>query len=138
MTGNSEVPEIRRPQLDAVLKFLPIFEQPGYVFGEWHSPEGQFPYYSMSREVMDFIEALSDQEIIFSFDWPSWQEEAVQYVSDPGAVEQADLLTLRKLLTLHVRKDRFVEGHLAHMLEDGHITAVLRQLNKIREQMARS
>ena len=138
MTNNSDVPEIGRPQLDAVLKFLPIFERPGYVFGEWHSPAGQFPYYSMSREVLDFIQALSAQEIIFSFDWPSWQEEAVQYVSDPGAVERADLLTLRKLLTLHVRKDRFVEGHLAHMLEDGHITAVLRRLNKIREQMARN
>ena len=138
MTGNSEVPEVGRPQLDAVLKFLPIFEQPGYGFGEWHSPAGQFPYYSMSREVLDFIQALSAQEIIFSFDWPSWQEEAVQYVSDPGAVERADLLTLGKLLTTYVRKDRFVEGHLAHMLEDGHITAVLRQLKKIREEMGRS
>ena len=138
MTNNSDVPEIGLRQLDAVLKFLPIFEQPGYVFGEWHSPAGQFPYYSMSREVLDFIQALSAQEIIFSFDWPSWQEEAVQYVSDPGAVERADLLTLRKLLTLHVRKDRFVEGHLANMMERGHITAVLRQLKKIREQTARS
>ena len=138
MTNNSDVPEIGRPQLDAVLKFLPIFEQTGYVFGEWHSPAGQFPYYSMSQEVLDFIQALSAQEIIFSFDWPSWQEEAVQYVSEPRAVERADLLTLRKLLTIHVRKDRFVEGHLAHMLEDGHITALLRRLKKIREEMARS
>lgn len=137
MSNNSDVPEIGLPQLDAVLKFLPIFERPEYVFGEWHSPAGQFPYYSMSREVLDFIQTLSAQEIIFPFDWPSWQEEAAQYVSEPDAVERADLLTLRKLLTLHVRQDRFVEGHLAHMLETGHITALLRRLKRIREQMTR-
>lgn len=138
MTSNRDIPEIGLPQLDAVLKFLPIFEQPGYVFGEWHNPAGKFPYYSMSPEVSDFIQTLYAQEIIISFDWPSWQEEAARYLSHPGAVGQADLLTLRKLLTLHVRQDRFVEGHLAHMLKDGHITALLRRLNKIREEMARS
>lgn len=53
-------------------------------------------------------------------------------------IEQADLLPLRKLLTLHVHKDDFVEGHSAYMLEDGHVTVLLRRLNKIRgEQMIR-
>jgi hypothetical protein len=36
----------------------------------------------------------------------------------------------------HVRADRFVEGHLASVLESGHITAILRRLRGIREQMA--
>jgi hypothetical protein len=135
MTSQNDVPETGPQQLDAVLEFLPIFEKPGYVFGEWHSAEGQFPHYSMSREVVDFVQALYDQQVIFSFDWPSWQEEAKRYVSDPEALGTADVLTLRKLLTTHIRKDRFVEGHLAGMLERGHITAVLRRLKEIREQM---
>jgi hypothetical protein len=135
MTSQNDVPETGPQQLDAVLEFLPIFEKLGYVFGEWHSAEGQFPYYSMSREVMDFVQALYDQQVVFSFDWPSWQEEAKRYVSDPEALETADVLTLRMLLTTHIRKDRFVEGHLTSMLECGHITAILRRLEKIREQM---
>lgn len=43
-------------------------------------------------------------------------------------------LTLRKLLTAHVRADRFSEGHLASVLESRHITAMLRRLKRIREQ----
>jgi hypothetical protein len=135
MMSKNDVPEVSPHQLDALLRFLPIFEQPGYVFGEWHSPEGQFPYYAMHREAMEFVQALYSQQIVFSFDWPSWQEEAKRFVADPEALKTADLLTLRKLLTTHVRKDRFVEGHMASMLECGHIAAILRRLGKIREQM---
>jgi len=134
MTSQYDVPEIGLQQLDAILRFLPIFEQSGYVFGEWRSLEGQIPYYSMSREAKDFVQALHDQQIIFSFDWASWQEEAERYVSAPEALEMADTLTLRKLLTTHVRKDRFVEGHLASMLECGHITMILRRLRNIQSR----
>ena len=135
MTSENDVPEVGPHQLDAVLRFLPIFEQPGYVFGEWHIAEGQFPYYSMHREAMEFVQALYDQQVVFSFDWSGWQKEAERFAADPGALQTADLLTLRKLLTTHFRKDRFVEGHLASMLECGHVTAILRRLGKIREQM---
>jgi hypothetical protein len=135
MTSKDDAPEIGSRQLDAILRFLPIFERPGCVFGEWHSPGEQFPYHDVSREVMDFCQALYDQQIVFSFDWPSWQDEARRLYFDPVALEKADLLTLRKLLTTHVRKDRFVGGHLASMFECGHITAILRRLKGIREQM---
>jgi hypothetical protein len=135
MTSKNDVPEVGPHQLDALLRFLPIFEQPGYVFGEWRSAEGQFPYYSMHREATEFVQTLYGQQVVFSFDWRNWQQEAERFVADPEALGTADLLTLRKLLTTHVRRDRFVEGHLASMLECGHITAILRRLGKIREQM---
>ncbi len=133
--SKSGASEFRVQQLGAILRFLPIFEQPGYSFGEWHSPEGQFSFYSMSREAMGFVQALYNQQIVFSFDWMAWQEEAEQYASDPESLETADLLTLRELFTMHVRRDRFAEGHLADMLECGHITAILKRLETIRNQM---
>jgi hypothetical protein len=46
----------------------------------------------MAREVEAFVQALYDQEIIYAFDWPSWGDEARRYVSEPEAVENADLL----------------------------------------------
>ena len=52
-----------------------------------------------------------------------------------SSLETADLTTLRKLLTTHVRADRFSEGHLAGVLQSGHIVAVLRRLRKIRDQL---
>jgi protein-tyrosine phosphatase len=125
------IPEIGPQQIDAILQYLPIFEKPGYKFGEWHDSG----YFSYSPEVDDFIQTLYRQEVVVPFDWTSWQEEARRYQSDPDALEAADLLTLRKLLTTHLRADRFVEGHLASALESGHITAILRRFREIRDGM---
>jgi hypothetical protein len=130
-----DIPDIGPADLDAVLAFLPTFTQPGYAFGEWRRPEGRFPYYEQNRDVGDFVSTLYDRQVVFSFDWPSWQDEAERLFNEPGALAAADLLTLRKLLTTHVRKERFSEGHLAHMLESGHITAILRRLQEIRDEM---
>lgn len=118
-------------QIDEVLEFLPAFESPGYKFGEW----ADAGYFSYSPEVDDWIRALYEQNFFLTFDWTRWKEEAQRYRSEPGALETADLLTLRKLLTTHVRADRFVEGHLASVLESGHVTAILRRLKQIRGQM---
>jgi O-acetyl-ADP-ribose deacetylase len=56
-------------------------------------------------------------------------------MDDPKAIAGADLLTLRKLLTAHVRGDRFTEGHLAAVLEKGHILAILKRLEQIRAEL---
>jgi len=42
---------------------------------------------------------------------------------------------IRKLLTTHVRKERFCEGHLLAMFESGHIVNVLRRLKGLRSTM---
>ena len=66
-------------------------------------------------------------------DWVQWQDVAVEYVGLQEKIDSADVLTLKKLFTTHVRKDRFCEGHLAAMFENGHIVALLRRLKEIRE-----
>lgn len=133
--GKDAVPEIGLQQIDEILKYLPTFERQDYQFGQWVEPEGGFPYFSFSPEVDEFIDALHKQDVIIPFDWTSWSEEAEHYQTDAEALETADLLTLCKLLTVHVRADRFVEGHLASVFENGHITAILRRLKQIREKM---
>jgi len=133
--GKDSVPEIGLQQIDAILKYLPVFEKPDYQFGRWVEPEGQFPYFSFSPEVDEFIGTLHEQNMIIPFDWRRWSAEVKRYQSDPAALETADLLTLRKLLTAHVRADRFTEGHLANVFESGHITAILRRLKQIRDEM---
>ena len=129
------IPEIGLRQLDAILRFLPLFEGPAVQFGSWVRREGQFPFVAYGHEVNEFVRALYDQDILLEFDWSSWREKARRYVDDAKALAGADLLTLRKLLTLHVRTDRFVEGHLLVVLESGHITAILRRLERLRDEM---
>ena len=124
------VPDVGPQQMDAVLAHLPILERPGCPFGEWDSAG----YFAYSPEVDAFVAALYAQDLLLVFDWPSWRAEAQRYLSQPEALETADLTTLRKLLTTHVRADRFSEGHLAGVLQSGHITAILRRLKAIRDQ----
>jgi O-acetyl-ADP-ribose deacetylase len=119
--------------IQALLEFLPIFETPGFEYGKdvgiQKREDGSFslPYYTTSEDTSRFQSTLYRRGFIRPFDWGSWKHEAERYVDDPAMLEAANLDTLCKLLTLHARKERFCEGHLAGMYECGHLTAVLRR-----------
>lgn len=133
---DESVPEIGNEQIDAILGHLSRFEQSSFKFGEWTAPEGQMPFFSLSDEAAEFVRALYRQGLVIAFDWRSWKEEAKQYQINSAALATADLLTIRKLLTLHVRTDRFAEGHLEKVYEKGNLTAILQRLKQIRDEWA--
>ena len=126
-------PQISKENLAAILKYIPVFDKEGFEPAELIKSDGDrdvvtFPAYSYCDEVLNFVRDLYDNNIIYSFDWPAWEDEAVKLYKDPKALASADLDTLRKLLTIHVRKDRFSEGHLAAVIRDGHVLAILKRL----------
>ena len=53
---------------------------------------------------------------------------------DPEQLSAATLEDCRMLLTAHVRADRFIEGHLLHVFDTGHIVAVLRRVAEILDE----
>jgi len=59
-------------------------------------------------------------------------EEGRAYEADPARLAAADVATLRRLITLHVRADRFVEGHLAAVAADGTLLTLLRRVRDLR------
>lgn len=128
-------PEVRG-QIDALLPFLPLLES--RQAGEWRGgekrPDGviTMPYFEYSDGMLAFMRACGGNGWIEVFEWPAWVEEARRFHDDPATLAAADVPTIRKLLTLHIRNDRFSEGHLAAMVEDGHLAAVLRRLEQIR------
>jgi hypothetical protein len=65
----------------------------------------------------------------------NWRE-GEQLVDHPALLSKANLQTLRKLLTAHVRADRFTEGHLAGMIESGHIAMILKRMAEIHSSRA--
>jgi hypothetical protein len=133
------LPPITTKQIDAILTFLDHFEAAGFSAGAWETPEGQFPWFDFSEVVMEFHKALYDNGWVTpAFDWTEWQDSAKEFVDSPKKIERADVATIQKLLTTHSRKDRFCEGHLAAMFENGHIVALLRQLKVIRGKMKSS
>ena len=115
------------------VKYLPRFEKPGFFFGRWNDVKvGGFPpvYWEPSKPVERFVRGLYDDGLIVTFDWPSW-DYGKELGPNHEAISQLDALTCLKLLTMHVRADRFTEGHLSCVFEDGTIASILRRLREL-------
>jgi len=102
--------------MDKVLKYLTYFEYPNnkfYHIGEISrirdngTPILNLYPHEYSGEVWEFIKTLYACNFIQPFDWGLWQDEAAKYIDYPDLLDSADLETVIKLLTTHVRKDRF-------------------------------
>jgi hypothetical protein len=119
-------------RIDALLRFLPAFEAADANHGEWRFADGVMPHLVTSEAVTEFVQTLYENGWVEPFDWGAWEETAAGYAESPERVATADTDTVRKLLTTHVRKDRFCEGHLVAMIASGHIAAVLRRLRDLR------
>ena len=125
--------EITNNQIDAILPFLDRFKADGFTVGTWNNPTDQMPWFSFDEAVSEFQQVLYENGwIASSFEWPDWQETAQEFVETPAKIEAADTRTIQKLLTTHIRKERFCEGHLAAMFENRHIMALLLRLKQIR------
>jgi hypothetical protein len=111
---------------------IPWDPPPGFVLREWvrDIDPDTCPQFRFSPEVEAFLIALHTNGWIIDFDWPSWEAQAQRY-AQPGNLESADVETIRKLLTTHVRKDLVDEGHLRDAFRDGHMLAILRRLKVI-------
>ncbi|MCK5707503.1 MAG: hypothetical protein KAI43_07595 [Candidatus Aureabacteria bacterium] len=123
--------------IDILLKYLPLLESPNFNIGKWDFTEKDSImsfFYTYSDIVNDFIYDLYGEGFIIPYNWPKWQKEADHYYHDPNLIKSADIKTLQKILTLHVRKERFKEGHLGTMIEAGHIQNILKQLSRIRNK----
>ena len=124
--------------VDWATSFIERFENPDEPLMNYHPPKVQedgvthFPFFVRSPDVNDFVNGLYERGLIIRFDWGAWEPKR-NYCEKPELLAKAPLIDCLKLLTSHVRADRFIEGHLASVLEDGHITNILRRMREIRE-----
>ena len=110
---------------------LRVESQPAeWLGGPQPDGELQMPYPAYTPEAQRLMSAIYERHLIVQFDWAAWQADAQRFF-DPEAIADASLDDLRRLLTLHVRKERFCEGHFAEMIASGHIAAVLRRLGEL-------
>ena len=122
--------------LDQLLAYLPIFNRQPHELYQVHAEVTTLEPFSYAPEVHQFIQTLYQTGFFIQFDWTTWQQEAEDFVRHPEQVQTADLETIQRLLTTHIRADRFCSGHLAHTIHAGHILAILNRLVEIRAQMA--
>ena len=121
---------------DRVLDFLPYFESASRHFYDLDTAGLSMDPYIYAPEVVRFISTLYAQGFIIPYDWAAWKDEAARYQSDPSLIHGADIPTLRKLLTLYVRADRFNSGYVAAMIDRGLILVILRRLKVLRSTLS--
>ncbi len=114
--------------------FLDAFESQEFTFGtmETHSQsDATSVSCDFSKTASQFYQAVYDLGwVLTDFDWSLW-DEGQRFIDDPEALAQADLADIERLLTTHLRQERFCEGHLDAMYESGHLTGILNRLKVI-------
>ena len=124
--------------IDILLKYLPIFESDKFNSTDANLlEEGNLPFMlCYSEEVNEFVKDFYKSNLVYNFNWSEWQNEALNYFEKPELLKNVDIEIIRKLLTLHVRKERFCEGHLIDIIDSKHIVVILKRLKQIREDMS--
>ena len=123
-------PEITDADIEAIVRFLPVFEQEGFDFGEVVS----LSTCQFAPEVDEFIIALDEHNwVMVEFPWTDWMEEdGAKYRGSTDAVAEADLDDLRRILTAIARQERYRTGVILSCLKSGLISAILRRLKELR------
>jgi hypothetical protein len=122
-------------RLQAIAAFVDVFEEPGFVFGEWepHQVVDGFvtpPVFYNSSEASRFIGVCSDLGWVSrEGNWTLWLStpEATRLFEESGAVEQATYEQLSQMLTAMIRQERFGEGSLDGYYQSGLLLRVLQR-----------
>ncbi|MTV27126.1 hypothetical protein FTX61_17155 [Nitriliruptoraceae bacterium ZYF776] len=70
--------------------------------------------------------------LVSSFDWPTWMTgRGKELTGHPDAIAEANLEECRRLLVAHLRRDRFVRDHLANVIANGEVAAILRRAGRL-------
>jgi hypothetical protein len=129
---------LTKADFEAILRFLPAFEDPDVAFMEPLDPRPEVPGVIVSDEpdlsplAKEFIDELHDHGWIIHFDWVKW-DLGPRLDQHRELIAMARVETLRRLLTCHVRADHFTYGHLEYAFESGAFTAILRRLQGLCE-----
>jgi hypothetical protein len=130
--------------LQALADFVPIFEAPDFVFGEWedskeHEPGvWSMPYVTYGPTALEFQRAAGGHGWVRpDIDWTKWAEsaEARRLIDDPSLVATATARQLAQLLTTIIRGDRFNEGNMLNAFNSGHLTAIARRASVLADAM---
>ena len=136
-------PNIITPHdVDEVLQYLSYFANPNNKFYEIDESPLNMPNilniepYIYSEKVSEFITTLYRCNFIQEFDWSSWHDECEKYQKEPHLMSDINLEIIIKLLTTHMRADRFITGHLVSVIDNGHLLKILERLAEIKRELS--
>ena len=120
-----------RERLETVVRALEQHQGPHGEF-DMHVEDGvaSIGGWVLAAPVHEFVQVVYDLQILYPFDWSTWldTEEGRALKDSPEALEKADLLAVRKLVTAWVRGDRFCDGILVGLAQRGELVRATRRL----------
>lgn len=126
---------ITSKQWNNLFQFIPEIKQSknfGYLTPSKKKDKNiiEFPSYVQTDVVSRFKKTIYDLGLIFSFDWPAWEEGRKILNSTSPDFEKLSIITLCKLITVIVRSNRFCDGTLIMNFKNGITTNILEAIKK--------
>ena len=117
----------------ALAAFLPVLDS--RVAGVWKGGQKnadgviQMPWFEYSDELLAFIRAFyAGGWVDTTCNWVEDGDWVRGFTDEPERLDSANVEDVRRLITAHLRADRFNEGHIASVVESGHMAALVRRL----------
>jgi hypothetical protein len=124
--------------IKGLLEFLPMLQNTDPDFsriGYW----GDMSSRVSALTARNFYQYLYNNGFVLKdFNWEAWSDEALSYMEDRQKLRNADMQTLYKIITTHMRADQFIEGHYDAIIENGFLSDVLERMKQISEYAGHS
>lgn len=117
--------------VEGLIRFLPLLLHKDADFtriGIWGDMSSRVSA-ATARDLYQFL--YNSGFVLDHFDWMAWSDEALAYEEDREKLQTADVETLQKIITTHMRADRLNEGHYDSIIENGFLADVVKRLKEI-------
>ena len=93
---------------------------------------GGIEVFAYSKEYNRF-QSLIRTDFALDFEWTTWTVMANSYLKNPNRLISASLTDIRKILTCHIKNEALENGHLAYIVDSGHLDKVIERLKVLAE-----
>ena len=136
MGGDYDVGLLTPARMDALLEFLPYFQNQRARFGKPPTVVDMVASPTIFTEKsLRFYDACYETRFVQPFDWSAWTSRHERLVFRGEGIENLALEELGRLLTTHVRGDRFNDGHLLEVMRSGQMGRILARLRQLRAEI---
>ncbi|MDR2008856.1 MAG: DUF6508 domain-containing protein [Bacteroidales bacterium] len=112
-----------QPDVNKIISDLSIFLSTKSV--------GSSDFLPRDRDVIKVISTFDTAGFTLTgFDYNKWISESKIDIQNIDNLDQHDLETMRKIITAHIRINRFVDGHLNKLIDNGFIQSFVQSLNR--------
>ena len=88
-------------------------------------------FLQQDRDVIKVISTFDTTGFTLTgFDYNKWIDESKIDIKNIDDLELHDLETMRKIITAHIRINRFVGGHLNKLIDNGFMQKFVQNLNR--------